>query len=101
MTHWTGPHKPRIGRWKRWRLITFDATVGLTVILRPKGEDSHEDVFVWSTELNGEEIDAGPAVTLPEAQQAAMDAMEGYAVRLAEAVRSLTLTIKPPEFQDP
>lgn len=97
MTTWSGPHKPRIGRWKRWRLITFDATVELTVTLKPKGEDFHEDVFIWSTELNGEEIDSGPAEALPDAQEAAMNAIERYAVRLLDAARSLTLTIEPPD----
>lgn len=96
-THWSGPHKPQIGRWKRWRLLTFDATVELTVTLKPKGEDFHKDFFVWQTELNGQEIDSGPAETLPDAQQAAMDELEGYAARLTEAVRSLTLTIEEPE----
>ena len=87
---WIGPYKPLAGGWETWRLMTLDATVELTVTRRL-------DSFVWVTELSGEEIDAGPAEDLPEAQQAAMDELVAYAVCLAEVARSLTLTIETPE----
>lgn len=96
-TTWIGPYKPLAGGWETWRLTAFDGDVELEVTRRPKSDDHLEDVFVWVAKLNGEVLEDGPAETLSDAQQAAKDVLEDYAVRLVDAARLLTLTIEEPE----